>query len=54
MSNTRAALIILGALATLVVSFGMTYTVYQYGDGSSVEQSPDTHIIEKGTEDSGS
>ena len=44
MSNTGAALTLLGAFSVLVVSLGMTYAVYQYGNVSYTEQ---THITDE-------
>ena len=50
MSNTKTALVVLGAFAALVVSFGMTYAVHQYGSGGTMQQSPETHLIEEDVE----
>lgn len=53
MSNTKTALVVLGAFAALVASFGMTYAVHQYGSGGTMQQSPETHFIEEDGEAAG-
>lgn len=47
MSNSRAALILLGALGVLIVSFGVTLSVYNYDSGATTERGPSTNIVEE-------
>lgn len=51
MSNSQAAIVILGSLFALTVSLGMTYSVYKYGSPSQMPET--THIIEQEGEHSG-
>lgn len=53
MSNTKTALVVLGAFAALVASFGMTYAVHQYGSGGTMQKTPETHFIEEDGEAAG-
>lgn len=53
MSNTKTALVVLGAFSALVASLGMTYAVHQYGSGGTMQQSPETHFIEEDGEAAG-
>lgn len=51
MSNSRTSIIIVGAFAVLIASFGMTYSVYKYG--SAEPSSETTNIVEEEAEFSG-
>lgn len=51
MSNSQAAIVIVGAFTVLIASFGLTYSVYKYG--SSAPTSETTQIIEEGVDHSG-
>lgn len=47
MSNTRAAFIIAGALGVLIISFGVTLSVYNHDGAGTIEKDPSSYIIEE-------
>lgn len=47
MSNTPAAIILAVALVVLIVSFGVSLSVYNYAEVGTTEKAPSSHILEE-------